>query len=237
MALIGISGKIGSGKDTAGMIIKGLADGRSIDTINNDIVELGFVDYPDSIYQTKKFADKLKDIVCLLIGCTRQQLEDRDFKETELGEEWAVILEAGPNGKVLRPIFDGFEGMSDGITNYTKYLLTPRKMLQLLGTEAGRMVIHPNIWVNALFSDYQNDVNWVVTDVRFPNEADAIKAKGGKLIRLVRNSDTPMTDEELAIAQHPSETSLDDYQGFDALIENDGTYLDLIEKLSTLGYE
>ena len=48
-----------------------------------------------AIYQAQnwkivKFADKLKDIVCLLIGCTRQQLECREFKEKELGEEWGV---------------------------------------------------------------------------------------------------------------------------------------------------
>ena len=32
--------------------------------------------------------------------------------------------------------------------------LTPRKLLQLLGTDCGRDIIHPNIWVNALFADY-----------------------------------------------------------------------------------
>ena len=31
--------------------------------------------------EIKKFADKLKDIVCLLIGCTREQLEDQEFKK------------------------------------------------------------------------------------------------------------------------------------------------------------
>ena len=47
--------------------------------------------YPHfSNYQIKKFADKLKDIACLLIGCTREQLEDREFKEKELGEEWVA---------------------------------------------------------------------------------------------------------------------------------------------------
>ncbi len=32
--------------------------------------------------------------------------------------------------------------------------LTPRKLLQLLGTECGREILHPNIWVNALISGY-----------------------------------------------------------------------------------
>ena len=46
-----------------------------------------------AIYQAQnwkivKFADKLKDIVCLLIGCERKKLENREFKEKELGEDW-----------------------------------------------------------------------------------------------------------------------------------------------------
>jgi hypothetical protein len=39
-------------------------------------------------FEIKKYADKLKDFVCILIGCTREQLEDQEFKEKELGEEW-----------------------------------------------------------------------------------------------------------------------------------------------------
>ena len=65
--VIGVSGKIGSGKDTIGKIIQNLTNDH---------------------WEIKKYADKLKVITCLLLGCTREQLEDRGFKEKELGEEW-----------------------------------------------------------------------------------------------------------------------------------------------------
>ena len=39
-----------------------------------------------STFEIKKFADKLKDIVCLLLGCTREQLEDRGIKSLSLQE-------------------------------------------------------------------------------------------------------------------------------------------------------
>ena len=39
----------------------------------------------------KSYAEKLKQIVCLLTGCDREQLEDNDFKESLLPESWKVI--------------------------------------------------------------------------------------------------------------------------------------------------
>tara|TARA_R100001244_G_scaffold120565_1_gene90177 strand:- start:2776 stop:3039 length:264 start_codon:yes stop_codon:yes gene_type:complete len=57
----------------------------------------------------------------------------------------------------------------------------------------------------------------IVPDVRFPNEADAIKQAGGKVIRLTRS---PHDD------QHESETALDDYEGFDHVLDNANSSLD-----------
>ncbi len=54
--------------------------------------------------------------------------------------------------------------------------------------------------------------NWVITDVRFPNEAQAIKEKGGYVIRIDRPGVKPIND-------HPSETSLDTWK-FDYKIDN-----------------
>jgi len=44
----------------------------------------------DYSYEFRKFADKLKDIICVLLNCTRQELEDRVFKETPI-EGWERI--------------------------------------------------------------------------------------------------------------------------------------------------
>ena len=204
--LIGISGKISSGKDLAGKILNDLSG---------------------DIFENKKFADKLKDIVCMLIGCTREQLEDREFKEKELGEEWwyykygnslysyeteKTLLIRVMNSEFLEPCTE------EDLTNCL-IKLTPRKLLQLLGTECGRQIIHPNIWVNALFADYDTssnyDSNWIITDVRFPNEVQAIKDKGGIVIKINRDSDV--------VDNHSSETALDNYDGFDFVVDNNGS--------------
>jgi hypothetical protein len=100
--------------------------------------------------------------------------------------------------------------------------------------------LHPDTWVNALFADYKpvvkewdelgNDTlvqypNWIITDMRFPNEMQAVKANGGITIRVVRPS-----DKEIPLDLHPSETALDDAE-FDYEIINDGTIEDLKEKV------
>ena len=67
--------------------------------------------------------------------------------------------------------------------------------------------------------------NWIITDVRFPNEAQAIKEREGLIIRVVRNS---VAADKVNL--HPSETALDDYK-VDQIITNDGTLEELLVKV------
>lgn len=253
--IIGISGKINSGKDTVGKIIQYLTEQkeydmtdlsyqewleeREVDRINGRKSTQSYTDF-----EIFKFADKLKDIVCLLIGCTKEQLEDKEFKEKELGEEWIRYGYA-----------DGFTTDNNGnktmifkecdkeryeielrINWQTAYRIhyTPRMLLQAIGTDLFRNQLLDNIWVNALMADYFADFkdesknsNWIITDLRFPNEARAIKDKGGILIRVDRYDITGQGK----LNPHTSETALDDYQDFDYIIDNFGTIEDLIEKV------
>lgn len=260
------------GKDTVGKILQFLSLPPEFAKKNGDVLadmEYEWYCANKSSYQIKKYAGKLKDIACLLIGCTREQLEDREFKETELGEEW-WLLESQDEDKAYISYLDNIELSNHPIWKIIK--ITPRKLLQLLGTEAGREIIHPNIWVNALFADYkvikrdfkdgnyiggscvdcgkligvscakrqpwcltcskkEDKPNWIITDVRFPNEAKAIKDRGGIVIRVNRYDENGMPYKTLN--NHPSETALDDYE-FDITIDNNGTIEDLIEKFKSL---
>lgn len=245
--IIGVSGKIGSGKDTVGKIIQYLTM-KKINNVNEQSFDefCKYINVPLSenkqpnkklpkeaisgydYWQIKKFADKLKDIVCMLIGCTREQLEDREFKERELGEEWWYY-------KGETKLISYNEATEIQQRKLPLIKLTPRLLLQLLGTDCGRDIIHPNIWVNALMADYkvykdEELPNWIITDVRFPNEAKAIKDKGGILIRIERDYVLRGGPEDPK-NQHPSETALDNYQDWDYVIQNDGTIEDLINKI------
>jgi len=99
--------------------------------------------------------------------------------------------------------------------------MTARELLQRLGTEAIRDNLHEKAWVNALFADHSHYSRWVITDVRFPNEAQEIKDYGGIIVRVNRTGFGPVND-------HPSETALNEWD-FDAIIENNGTLEDLKE--------
>lgn len=197
--LIGISGKIGSGKDTFAEIIRLLS---SAPYLTNQTIEHYLKNPNSGIMKTewtvKKFAGKLKEVASLLTGIPVYKFEDQDFKKTNLPDEW----------NVWHPNLDRSEPM------------TVRELLQKLGTEAMRNGLHTNAWVNATFANHNYFSKWLITDVRFPNEAAAIVMKGGILVRLVRNSDT---------GDHPSETALDNYD-FNIIIENKSSLDELIDK-------
>lgn len=170
--IIGVSGKIGSGKDTIGSIIQYLIwrtyySNPEFPTIS----ERHFEKYKysllplDSTFKVKKFANKLKDIICLLTGCTREQLEDAKFKDTEIGEDWVryayAIGHGTRNGETL--MWSNTCTKEEYEEHYRvnwqtayKKNLTYRDLLQLLGTECGRNTIHPNIWINSLMSEYKS---------------------------------------------------------------------------------
>jgi hypothetical protein len=190
--IIGINGKIGSGKDTIGEIIQGLC-------LTNK----------NQTFEIKKFAGKLKQIGSLLTSIPVEKFEDQEFKKLPMGLEWEM---------------------------------TYREFLQKLGTEAMRDGLHTNVWVNALFADYiRNDdkliriteenleewqegeyPNWIITDMRFPNEMKAVAEREGVTIRVVR----PGT----VVGNHPSEVALDDAK-FDYEILNDGSIEVLVQKV------
>lgn len=227
--IIGINGKIGSGKDTVGSIIQYLTakdtgqfclgriqSGKSIEGHHN------------STFEIKKFAGKLKQIASLLTGIDVEKFEDQEFKKTNLSDEWSYLQQSG-RSKVWLP-------------------MTVRDLLQKLGTEAMREGLHTNVWVNALFADYTPThyligafdtkltdgdpvyPNWIITDMRFPNEMEAVVAKGGITIRVVRPD---MNSLQAMVPAHASETALDDHTMHYDII-NDGTIEDLIEKVRTI---
>jgi hypothetical protein len=122
--------------------------------------------------------------------------------------------------------------------------LTPRYILQRLGTEVGR-AIHPDVWVRATFAkiDSVNEEQarytfergagptpppgWAITDVRFPSEAAAIRARGGWVVRVSRLAQTRAEEADTSgVLDHASEREVERIAP-DALIRNDGSLDDL----------
>lgn len=91
-----------------------------------------------------------------------------------------------------------------------------RRLLQRLGTEAGRQTLWDTIWIDAALTDFDEDAKVVVSDARFFNEFDAVRDRGGYVWRIEREGVGPAND-------HPSETEAVDYPYFSLYLHNDGT--------------
>jgi hypothetical protein len=93
-----------------------------------------------------------------------------------------------------------------------------RVLLQRFGSDVGREMFGEGFWVEQAFRGL-GDEDVVFTDVRFPNEAEAIRGRGGVVWNVVRPG--------VGVANgHVSECALDGFV-FDATIVNDGSLDDL----------
>ena len=108
-----------------------------------------------------------------------------------------------------------------------------RELTQLFGTEFGRNMIDPDIWVNVANTMYQGAKNApeyagtyqgiAISDVRFENEAKWIHDNGGVVIKITRPGVGPVNG-------HVSDKGLSD-EHIDYVIENDGTLDQFHEKV------
>lgn len=138
------------------------------------------------------FADPVYRAVGAVLGVSTESLRDRDAKEKPI--DWL--------GK------------------------SPRDLLQTLGTEWGRNMVRDDIWIQIAMRQaqetLQNRRGVVLTDVRFQNEAEAIRAAGGTIWRVVRSVECLAA----GAAKHSSEAGLP-AELVDHVIENNGTKADL----------
>ena len=179
-------------------------------------------------FRRDSFANTLKDAVAAVFGWDRVLLEGRTKEAREWREQvdpwWAERLNM-PN-------------------------LTPRWVLQYWGTEVCRQGFHDDIWIASVENKMRKTRdNIVISDVRFPNEIEAIHRAGGKVIRIKRgpepdwyqdavNSNAGQgnmswlisTDRLKKLGIHASETA---WVGgkIDVTIENGGSIDDLYEAI------
>jgi hypothetical protein len=117
-------------------------------------------------FRKDSFAATLKDATAAIFGWERHLLEgdtneSREFRETE-DEWWTKNLDMG-------------------------HSVTPRWVLQNIGTEVFRKNFHSDIWVlSAMRKHLDTNDNIVFPDARFPNEFEWVKEFGGYTIVVER---------------------------------------------------
>lgn len=241
--IVGVSGHANSGKDTIAEHL---------------IYEHGFV--------RVALADPIKRFAYHVFEFSRQQLWGPSSSRNKVdnryypdSEAWTSALQnlTSKGGNFISEVLNTSDeavlsAAYKSLVNWFFWLrtehpnLSPRVMLQTLGTEWGREHIDPDIWVNALLRTAKlllhedgNTTLWsydpllgpvstersslrgvVVSDIRFENEFVAIQREGGSVIRVVR-PETDSAAKSIGIAGHESELQEFSLDNVNFLVQND----------------
>lgn len=131
-------------------------------------------------FRRDSFASPLKDAVSSIFGWDRELLEGL----TPEHRKWREQIDPWWADRLNMPH------------------LTPRWVLQYWGTEVGRFSFHNDIWIASLENRLrQTTSNIVISDVRFPNEIDAIQNAGGIVLRIKRGEDPIWFNDAVTINQ------------------------------------
>lgn len=101
---------------------------------------------------------------------------------------------------------------------------SPRFLAQTLGTDWGRIMVHPDVWVWAADRQWLQHAHLIVPDIRFNNEAQWVEDRGGVLLMVERPEVDPID-----LMDHASEGGVDLEYVFETIV-NDSTVDDLIDK-------
>lgn len=177
--IIGISGKIGTGKNLVADLIQKHSNIKFVQTA---------------------FAKKLKLIVALLC--------EIDYQDT--------LSQKAKN--IYIPEYDNTIG----------------GLYQTIGTDIMRTFYRKDVWIKSLLLELKNKPNnYIVTDVRFKNEAEALLNVNAILLRVERNNNETAIKSNRNL-NHISETELDNYDKFTKYIYNNGTIKELEENIIKL---
>lgn len=138
----------------------------------NTVAEFIKEKYSNKCIEIVSFASKLKDIVSVMFDLPRDKLEginpeDRAWREEKL-EHWSYLL--------------GHD-------------VTPRTLLQDIGTRLIKQNFHNDFWILALDNYIKSKEHivdmFIITDCRYPNEMSWIKTKPNSVLIEVRRGDDP----------------------------------------------
>jgi len=135
------------------------------------------------------FADTVKDATAAIFGWQRPLLEG----DTDESRAWR-------------------ETKDEWWSEKFGYDISPRLALQMMGTEAGRNVFHQDLWIYALERKMAMYPNVVIADVRFPNEIDFIKSKGGFIVRVTRGDDPEWYQDAWHANCHPDPSIANEFR-------------------------
>jgi hypothetical protein len=193
--IIGLNSKLGGGKDT-------------------------FADYAVEKFGYTKlyFASVLKNEVKEFLLKYNIPFEDRNIWGSQSDKEEQLFIDECYFNDIVTdiPLFIHFFNTCNKYDG--DYISTFRYLLQWWGTEYRRNNFGDNYWVDKLVEETKKYDKVIISDLRFPNEYNAIINNNGICIKVIRNSSFKSNT-----ALHISETALDHIDDWYAILENTST--------------
>lgn len=167
-----------------------------------------------------------------IIGLTGKKFAGKG-EVAKILSSYTVLSFATPLRKMLLTMGVTQAEMAEKESIIPRFGASPRRLLQTLGTDWGRDMISPHLWVNIAreIAEWKLDHGQCVVfdDVRFDDEAEMIIALGGEIWRIHRGHGT--------VDSHASEHGVDDSY-LAAVIYNSSTIEALREQVRILiGFE
>jgi hypothetical protein len=165
----------------------------------------------------------------MIIGFTGAMGCGKSFAAKHLVDchEYVVHKMAGPLKAMLRAAGLDDRHIEGELKETPCHILagrTPRYAMQTLGTEWGRDVMHPDLWVR-LWKNSLPPCNVTCDDVRYANEAAMIRSLGGVVVEIRREG----------VGTHGAHAS----ERFDGIVADrviynpgDGRFLDAVSSVS-----
>lgn len=175
------------------------------------------------------FAGHLKDVCSEVFGISMNNFLDPKLKERELNDY--INLDRQNIEEVFAKFeIESFEYDAHVRKHVGQVFDTPRKLLQYVGTE----LLHPLdklIHVNFAMKKVDPSVITLVTDLRFPQEFDAMYGREDFLPIYVQNTQAELI---AAVDNHPSEQGWKVFKDRCLVLDNEGSLSELTDKVKAL---
>lgn len=238
--IIGIAGAKNSGKDTiASMINYIFAVGVTRATYGDYLIKKVKIDNTNAD-RVVHFADNMKDAMSIIFGIPRCTFNDRQKKDNAYWDYFnktfvsfadvirdndAFVIHDTDELYYTNPLS---EMIKSAMKEHRHLYIKIRTLMQYFGTDICRYFLDENIWIRSTMVKVANIAAarrlCIIPDVRFANEADAIRFVSsplyGEVIKVNRNNDDN--------SKHSSE-AIDFNVYFE--IDNNGTLMQLFYKV------
>ncbi len=177
------------------------------------------------------------------LGCTAQVGKDTaaEYLEKKYPGKVKRVAFADQLKNVARDLFDlsweqcyGSHEVKEAVD--PRYAKSPRQIMQELGEKMRE--IHPSIWVDKVLQNIipryalEGYDCFIVSDMRYPNEANGIIVQRGVVVKVDRKGVGVNAGKD-----HSSETALRDFNKFDFVVDNNGSFEEFYNQLDLIMHE